>query len=94
MAYSQRDTVDAKRSVRAATTAALAANSRTGNVITASANGAIAAQDGVSLAVGNRLLVKNEALGANNGIYLVTSLGSAGTLSSYNVSSAATYFSK
>lgn len=71
--------LDVKASVRAATTAALATNTRSGNVLTASANGALAAIDGVSLAVNDRLLVKNEATGANNGIYTVTSLGSVGT---------------
>lgn len=79
MSYTRKYTEDAKGSVRAATTAALATNSRSGNVLTASANGALASQDGVSLVVGNRILVKNEATGANNGIYVVTSLGSAGT---------------
>lgn len=65
--------------VRAATTAALPANTRTGNVLTANANGALAAQDGVTLAVDDDLLVWHEATGANRGIYVVTSLGAAGT---------------
>jgi hypothetical protein len=65
--------------VRAATTAALAANTRSGNTLTASANGALASVDGVALASGDELLVKNEAASANNGRYVVTSLGSAGT---------------
>lgn len=60
---------------RAATTAALAANTRTGNILNADANGALAAIDGVTLALGDRLLVKNEATGANRGIYRVTALG-------------------
>lgn len=71
--------LDPKASVRAATTAALAANtaggSGVGKTLTANANGALAAQDGVTLVVGNRLLVKNEATGANNGIYTVTQVG-------------------
>lgn len=71
--------LDWKNSVRAATTGALAANTRTGNVLTADANGALGAIDGVTLVVGDRLLVKNEATGANNGLYTVTSLGSGGT---------------
>lgn len=66
-----------KDPVRVATAAALPSNSRAGNVLSASANGALAAIDGVSLSVGDRLLVKNEATGANNGIYTVTSLGGA-----------------
>jgi hypothetical protein len=71
--------LDPKANARVATTAALASNTRSGNVLTASANGALASIDGVSLSVSDRLLVKNEATGANNGIYTVTSLGSGGT---------------
>jgi hypothetical protein len=67
-----------KQWVKAATTAALPANTSGagGLTLTANANGALAAQDGVTLAVGDDLLVKNEATGANNGIYRVVSLGS------------------
>jgi hypothetical protein len=61
--------------VRLATQAALPANARVGNVLTASANGALAV-DGTTPAVGDRILVKDEATGANNGIYVVTALGS------------------
>lgn len=70
-----------KAPVRAATTAALAANTYSngtngyGATLTANANGALAAVDGITLAVGDRLLVKNEATGANNGIYTLTQLG-------------------
>ena len=69
--------VDWKESVRAATTAALPANTRVANVLTADANGALAAQDGVTLAVGDRFLVKNEALSENNGPYTIAALGQA-----------------
>lgn len=69
--------LDVKASVRVATTAALAANTRSGNILTASANGALASIDGVSLSVNDRILVKNEATAANNGIYTITSLGGA-----------------
>lgn len=72
------DVRDTKASVRVATAAALPTNTRTSNVLTASANGALAAVDGVTLVVGDRLLVKNEVTGANNGIYTVTTLGAAG----------------
>jgi hypothetical protein len=65
-----------KTAVRAATTAALPANTRTLNVLTASANGALPAIDGVALALADRVLVKNEALAANNGVYVVTDAGS------------------
>jgi len=67
--------LDLKASVRVATAAALPAYTRTGNVITADANGALAAVDGVTLVVGNRLLLKDGAAGADNGIYEVTAVG-------------------
>ena len=72
-----RSGLDTKQSVRAATTAALPANTRSGNVLTASANGALPAIDGVTLVVGDRLLVKDESTGANNGIYTITTVGDA-----------------
>jgi len=68
-----------KTAWRVATTAALPANTRVLNVLTANVNGALPAIDGVALSVADRVLVKNEGLGANNGSYVVTSLGSAGT---------------
>lgn len=71
--------VDWKDSVRVATAAALPSNTRTGNVLTATANGALAAVDGVTLVNGEYLLVKDEATGANNGLYVVTDVGSGGT---------------
>lgn len=68
------------KTVRAATTAALAActYSSSAKTLTANANGALGAIDGVALAVTNRLLVKNQADGRQNGIYVVTSLGAGG----------------
>lgn len=69
--------IDWKDSVLAATTTALAANTRTGNVLLADANGALGTIDGVTLAVGSRLLVKNESTQANNGIYVIDDLGGA-----------------
>lgn len=77
--------LDPKASVRAATTAALPAvtydngASGVGATLTADANGALAAQDGITLIVGNRFLVKNQAAALQNGIYTVTDVGSAGT---------------
>jgi hypothetical protein len=71
-----------KAEVRAATTAALAANTYANGVagvgatLTATANGAIANQDGIALNALDSILVKNEAAGANNGIYVVTAVGS------------------
>lgn len=68
-----------KAPVRAATIAALPActpsGSGVGKLLTGDANGALAAQDGVTMAAGERLLVKNQVAGADNGIYVVTTLG-------------------
>jgi hypothetical protein len=79
--------------VRAATTAALPActytppaSAATGyqtsvlvapGFLQANANGALGAQDGVTLKVGDRLLVWNQATASQNGIYMVTQLGGA-----------------
>jgi hypothetical protein len=66
--------------VRVATAAPLPANTRSGSVLTANANGALndTGVDGIAdLAVGNVVLVKDEVAGANNGIYVVTALGGA-----------------
>jgi len=68
---------DFKESVRVATVSALPAYARVANIITASANGALPAIDGISLAVGERLLLKDGAAAADNGIYVVTALGDA-----------------
>jgi hypothetical protein len=63
-----------KDSVIVATTAALPANTYTAGVLTASANGALTV-DGVAVVADDRVLVKDEAAGANNGIYEVTNPG-------------------
>lgn len=67
-----------KDAVRAATTAALPAltYSSGAGTLTETANAALAAQDGVTLVVGERLLVKNQASSFQNGIYVVTAVGS------------------
>jgi hypothetical protein len=68
---------------RLATAVALPANtynngtSGVGATLTANANAALSV-DGVAVVVGNRILVKNEVAGANNGVYVVTQTGSAG----------------
>lgn len=67
--------IDVRASVRLATSSALPANTRTGNVLTASANTALTI-DGVAVVVNDRVLVKDEVTGANNGIYTVTAVGS------------------
>lgn len=67
--------------VKVATTAALPANTRTGNVLTADINGAFAAIDGVTLIAGERFLAKDEGGGAshvNNGPYTLTTVGNGG----------------
>ena len=73
---------DWKNSVRMGTLVALPANtaSNGGRRLTADANGAIPAIDGIAPALTNRVLAKNEAGAAepNNGIYSITQLGNAG----------------
>jgi hypothetical protein len=70
--------------VALATTAALPANTYnngTGGVgatLTGNANGALSV-DSTLTVVAERILVKNEVAGANNGVYVVTQVGSAGT---------------
>lgn len=71
-----------KSAVRAATTGALANsptyNNGTGGVgatLTAGSNGAFPAQDGVTLVQNDRLLVKDQATAAHNGIYTLTTVG-------------------
>ena len=66
-----------KGSVSAATTTSLPSYSGATLTLTGTSNGALAAQDGVTLTLGQYLLVKNES-GANekyNGIYEVTEVG-------------------
>lgn len=64
-------------------TAALPANtyangtSGVGATLTATANGALPAIDTITLTVGQRVGIKDEATGTNNGIYTVTQVGSA-----------------
>lgn len=67
-----------KSPVDAATTAALPTLTYASGAgtLTETANGALAAQDGVTLAVGDDLLVKDQASSFQNGIYTVTALGS------------------
>ena len=72
------------QSCRLATTAALPANTYNngafgvGATLTANANGALSVDSTLTVA-GNRILVKNEAAPANNGVYTVTQVGTAGT---------------
>jgi hypothetical protein len=70
--------------VALATTTTLPANtynngtSGVGATLTANANGALSV-DSTLTVVAERILVKNEAAGENNGVYVVTQVGSAGT---------------
>lgn len=66
-----------KDAVRAATTGALPAHTRSGNVLTASANGALPAQDGITLTEDQRLMVKDEGGGTHleNGPYILATVG-------------------
>ena len=67
-----------KKAVRAATTADLGGVTATTTTLTATTLVALPAQDGITLIVGDRLLVKDQATPAQNGIYDVTNVGSAG----------------
>jgi len=69
--------LDVKESVRAATTANLAAAyASSGQTLTANSNGAISI-DGESLALNDRVLVKDQTTKSVNGIYIVTTVGTA-----------------
>jgi hypothetical protein len=68
-----------KAPCNAATVVALASPSYSNGVLTAPVNGVLPAQDGVTLTVGQRLLVRSQATTSRNGIYTVTSVGSAGS---------------
>jgi len=71
--------LDAKPSTRVATTANLAASYSNGTAgvgatLTASSNGALSI-DGVSPTTNDRILVKDQSTAAQNGIYIVTTVG-------------------
>ena len=67
----------------AATTAALPAatyangTAGVGATLTATANGAFPAQDGIAVPLNGRVLVKNQTAGLENGLYVLTQVGSA-----------------
>lgn len=73
--------LDAKQSVRVATTAA-------GTLATSFANGQTV--DGVVLATGNRILIKNQATGSENGIYTVNASGAPTRATDANTSASVT----
>ncbi len=74
-----------KPSAKCATTTTLPTNtyangsSGVGATLTATGFGAFAAVDGVTLVVGDYILVKNQASGLQNGLYKLTTLGDGGT---------------
>ncbi len=74
-----------KNPARAATTGALPActyangTAGVGATLTANANGSFPAQDGVTLLTGESCLVRNQASSLQNGIFVLTQAGSAGT---------------
>lgn len=76
--------LDWKASCRAATTTDLPActyangSSGVGATLTGDANGALSAQDGVTLIANDRLLVKNQTDAEENGIYIVSVVGNGG----------------
>ena len=67
-----------KDPVQQAAFSALPSNTYSAGVLTATAN-AVLVVDGVTCVTGQRILVCGEAAAANNGIYVVTQPGSAGT---------------
>lgn len=76
--------LDVKDSVRLATTGNLTATydngtSGVGATLTNSGTQEALTIDGVSAVVGNRILVKDQTTGLQNGIYVVTDIGSAST---------------
>ena len=68
-----------KGPVRRATTTALPAYTRTGNTILADALGALPSIDSTSMGAGQRILLKNGAADADNGVYVITVLGDGST---------------
>jgi hypothetical protein len=74
--------LDVKQSVRLSTTAnltATASGTGAGKTLTNSGTQAVFAVDGVTAVQGDRVLVKNQTTGANNGVYTVTTVGTVST---------------
>lgn len=73
--------INAKGAVRAASTVNLSvtpAGSQATHTLTATANGQFVL-DGITLATNDRVLVKNQTIISDNGVYIVTNTGSPGT---------------
>jgi hypothetical protein len=73
--------LDPKKSVRVATTEPLPAVTYDNSTftLTADVNGILPDQDEITLVPDDRILIKNQSSGIQNGIYVVTSVGSAGS---------------
>ena len=75
-----KQALDVKASVRLATTANLASNyNNAGGTLTNSGSNAALSLDGVTVVAANRVLVKDQTSGAENGIYVVTTVGDGST---------------
>lgn len=75
-----KQALDVKDSVKAATTANLSANyNNAGGTLTNSGTLAALTLDGVTLAADDRVLVKDQSSAAENGIYVVTTVGDGST---------------
>ena len=75
-----KQALDVKASVRLATTANLASNyNNSGGTLTNSGSNAALSLDGVTVVAGNRILVKDQSSAAENGIYVVTTVGDGST---------------
>jgi len=72
-------TADQLADVDVATVISLPCNTQVGLTLVADNVGALGNIDGVSPIVNDRILVKNEFFPSKNGVYTITSLGSAGT---------------
>lgn len=71
--------LDVKESVRVASTAHISASyNSSAKTLTASSAGVLSI-DGVETALNDRILVKDQSTGSNNGIYKVTTAGAAGS---------------
>jgi len=75
-----KQALDVKASVRLATTTNLASNyNNAGGTLTNSGSNAALSLDGVTVVAANRVLVKDQTSGAENGIYVVTTVGDGST---------------
>ena len=75
-----KQALDVKDSVRLATTANLASNyNNAGGTLTNSGSNAALQLDGVTVVACNRILVKDQSSAAENGIYVVTTVGDGST---------------